>query len=149
MSDAETLLEFGLDEDEIRDRVRALSYFTEVLTLDDATLDLENGVQGTPPLAYVSVVSETADRNRLTGTLAQRVTVVVSVLFCIPAERADGKVRAEIRKARKAVVRILLGWKPTNALDWLEYDRFLLRASRDGLLWGEVLMRTTYRLTLG
>jgi hypothetical protein len=141
-------LDFGLDLTEVRDRVRTLSYFTDVLSLEDATLDLQKGIEGIPPLAYVSTVSETASPNRLTGTLAQRVTVKVSVLFCIPIARADKAAREEMDETRKAVVRILLGWRPTNALDWLEYDRFLLRASDDGLLWGEVLMSTSYRLEL-
>lgn len=141
-------LDFAVDLEDIRARVNKLSYFTDVLQLEDATLDLESGVEGIPPLAYVSTASETAEKNRLTGTLAQRVTVRISVLFCIPAERADKASRDEVETTRKAVIRILLGWKPKGAEQWLEYDRFLLRASRDGLIWGEVLMLTTYRLEL-
>jgi hypothetical protein len=140
-------LEFAIDLDEVRDRLRGLKYFTSVETLQEANLDPAE-MSGIPPMAFVAVASETAERNKLIGTLAQRVTVRISTLFCIPAERADENARDELDEARRAVIRILLGWTPTRALDWLEYDRFLFRASRDGLLWGEVIMSTSYRLEL-
>jgi hypothetical protein len=140
-------LDFAPDLNSIRERVAALSYFTDVRTLQEAALDLEE-MNGIPPLAYVSTASETAEPNKLIGSISQRVSTRISVLFCVPAERADDKTRDELEEARKAVIRILLGWTPLRAEKPFEFDRFLLRASRDGLLWGEVLMLTTYRLTL-
>lgn len=147
---ADPTLEFAPDLTNIRDRVAKLSYFTSVQDLQEATLDLEN-LRGVPPLAYVSIASETAEPNRLTGgpdAWSQRVTSDVSILFCIPAERADERPRDDLDEARKAIIRILLGWTPDGADSPMQYRRFLLRASRDGLIWGEVLMRTAYHLRL-
>lgn len=144
---ADEALNFAVDLDSVRDRLRQLSYFNSVTTLQEATLDLEN-MAVLPPAAYVATASETAEPNKLIGTISQRVTTRISTLFCVPAERADEKTRDELEDARKAVIRILLGWTPDGAEKALAYDRFLLRASRDGLLWGEVLMLTTYRLGL-
>jgi len=140
-------LDFAVDLDDIRKRVDSLTYFTSVTTLQEATLDLDN-MSGTPPLAYVAVASETAEENKLVGAWSQRVTTRISILFCIPAERADGEARDEVETARKAVIRILVGWTPKGAESPMNYDRFLLRASQDGLIWGEVLMLTRYHLRL-
>lgn len=140
-------LDFGIDLDSVRKRLCELSYFTDVSTLQEATLDLDN-LSGIPPLAYVAVASETAEDNKLIGAWSQRVTTRVSVLFCIPAERADEKPRDVVEETRKAVIRILIAWTPEGADSPMQYDRFLLRASQDGLIWGEVLMRTSYHLRL-
>lgn len=140
-------LDFGVKLDSVRDRLRTLSYFTSVSTLQEAALQLDN-LSGIPPLAFVSTASETAEPNKLIGTISQRVTTRISTLFCVPAERADEGTSDEMEETRKAVIRILLGWQPDGAEKVLGYDRFLLRASQDGLLWGEVLMLTTYRLGL-
>lgn len=140
-------LDFAIDLDDVRKRLCGLSYFTDVSTLQEATLDLDN-MSGIPPLAYVTTASQTGEPNRLIGAFSQRVTTRISVLFCIPAERADGKPRDVLEETWKAVVRILLGWTPAGSESALEFDRFLLRASRDGLIWGEVLMRAVYHLRL-
>jgi len=140
-------LDFAVDLDSIRDRLSSLAYFTAVESLQEGTLNIENLI-GIPPLAFVSTVSETAEKNKLVGAWSQRVTPTISVLFCIPAESASGSAGDELEAARKAIIRILLGWTPTGAEDPLSYSRFLLRASRDGLIWGEVLMTTTYHLRL-
>jgi len=145
---ADPLLAFAVDLEDVRKRLCSLSYFTDVSCLQEAMLDLDKGISGIPPLAYVSTASETAERNKLIGDISQRVTQVVSVLFCVPLERADEKPRDVVEETRKAVIRILLGWTPAGAEKGLEYDRFLLRVSRDALVWGEVLMRTTYHLRL-
>jgi hypothetical protein len=140
-------LDFAVDLEDVRKRLCALSYFTDVSTLQEATLELEN-LSGIPPLAYVAVASETAEDNNLIGAWSQRVTTRISVLFCIPAERADEKPRDVLEEARKAVIRMLVAWTPGGADSPFQYDRFLLRGSQDGLIWGEVLMRTSYHLRL-
>ncbi|MBA3668433.1 MAG: hypothetical protein H0W65_12065 [Sphingomonas sp.] len=101
-----------------------------------------------PPAAFVAVASETAEPNKTIGDFVQRVNVTISILFCVPAERADGKAGDDLEDARKAVIRILLGWVPERALGQLQFQRYLLRASGEGLIWGEVLMTTSYRLSL-
>jgi hypothetical protein len=143
-------LDFGVNLDTVRDRLAQLNYFTDVQTLQDATLDLESGLRGIPPLAYVSTTSETAEPNRLIGpgSWSQRVTVTISAMFCIPAERADEKPMDEVERTRRAVTRILVGWTPDGAESPLQYYRFLLRGSRDGLIWGEVLTRTVFHYRL-
>lgn len=138
-------LDFGVDLETVRERLAGLKYFTAVSTLQEASLEIEN-LTGIPPLAFVSTVSETAELNKLIGAWSQRVTTRVSVLFCVPAERAAGDARDDLEETRKAVIRILLAWTPDGADSPLQYDRFLLRASRDGLIWGEVIMRTLYHL---
>lgn len=146
---ANELLAFGVDLEDVRERLSSLKYFTTVERLQDFVLDIEEGVSGTPPLAYVSVASETAEPNKLSGgpdAWSQRVTVTVSVLFCIPASRADEKPMDDVEDARKAVVRMLLAWTPKGAESPFQFARFLLRDSRDGLIWSEVLMRTSYHL---
>jgi hypothetical protein len=140
---SDPLLDFAIDLSDVRDRLRSLSYFTDVQDMQEATLDLEN-LSGIPPLAYVSTVSETAEENKTTGGWSQRVTSDISVLFCVPAERADERPRDVVEDTRKAVIRILVGWQPKGAEYPLAYVRFLLRASRDGLVWAEVITRTTY-----
>lgn len=140
-------LDFAVDLEDVRKRLCSVAFFNDVSTLQEATLELDN-LSGIPPLAFVSTVSETGEPNRLIGAWSQRVTTRISVLFCVPAERADGKPRDVVEETRKAVMRILLGWTPAGAESALEFDRFLLRASRDGLIWAEVIMRTVYHLRL-
>jgi hypothetical protein len=143
-------LDFAVDLEDVRARVGTLHYFTAVETLQEATLQLEN-LSGIPPLAYVTTASETAEANKLMGgpdAWSQRVTTDVSILFCVPAERAAGAARDELEATRRAVIRILLAWTPKGAESPFQYRRFLLRASQDGLIWGEVIMRTSYHLRL-
>lgn len=140
-------LDFAVDLESVRERLSALSYFTSVTNLQDATVAIEN-MNALPPAAFVAVASETGEPNKTIGDFAQRVNVTISILFCVPAERADGKAGDELEDTRKAVIRILLGWVPDRALGQLQFQRYLLRASGDGLIWGEVLMTTSYRLSL-
>lgn len=140
-------LNFAIDLGSVRDRLSSLSHFTSVTNLQAAVLAIEN-MNAIPPAAFVAVASETAERNKTIGGLSQRVGVTVSVLFCVPSESAADDAGDELEETRKAVIRILLGFVPGRALSHLEFDRYLLRANGDGLIWGEVLMRTSYRLTL-
>lgn len=140
-------LAFAVDLESVRARVATLAYFNAVEAIQDATVAAEN-MNVVPPAAFVSVARETAEPNRMsTGAIVQRVAVTLSILFAVPAERADGKAGDEVEQTRKAVIRILLAWTPGGADKPLEYERYQLRATGDGLVWGEVLMRTVYRLT--
>lgn len=146
---ADPALDFGVDLDSVRDRVMTLSYFNGATTIQDGTLAIEN-VSVLPPWAFVSVARETAEPNRTaTGAKRQRVAVTISILFAVPAERADGETGDVVEEARKAVIRILLAWTPRGAEKALEYQRYQLRATGDGLVWGEVLMGTEYLLSAG
>lgn len=140
-------MDFAIDLESVRDRLTGLSHFTSVTNLQAAVLAIEN-MNATPPAAFVAIASETAEANKLVGGLSQRVNVTISALFCVPAESASDSAGDELEDTRKAVIRILLGFTPGRAMKALEFDRYLLRQSGDGLIWGEVLMRTSYRLTL-
>jgi hypothetical protein len=140
-------LEFAVDLDSVRDRVATLGYFNGVTTIQDGTSAYEN-LDLLPPWAFVSVASEKASPNKLQGGgHRQRVAVSLSILFAVPAERADKKAGDEVEDARKAVIRILLAWTPGRAIKACEYERYQLRASGDGLVWAEVLMGTEYFLS--
>lgn len=139
-------LDFAIDLDSVRDRVATLDYFNGVTTIQDGTSAYES-LDLLPPWAFVSVASEKASSNKLVGGIRQRVAVSISILFAVPAERADGKTGDEVEDARKAVIRILLAWTPGRAIKACEYERYQLRASGDGLVWGEVLMGTEYFLS--
>lgn len=144
MSDPDPLLDFGVNLDSVVDRLKALKYFVDVSDIEAATVAIEE-VRGLPPAAFVSVASETAERNKLIGGHAQRVTVSVSTLFCIKAASRLGDRRHATDRVKRAVMRQLVNFKPEGALDALQYDRFLMRGIIDGLIWGEVLTRTSYR----
>jgi hypothetical protein len=138
-------LDFAIDLGSVRRQVETLGYFNSVTDVQKATTAIEQ-LDAHPPAAFVSVSSEVAEKNRLATGLAQRVNVTISCLFAILSERADGRADDEMEAVRKAVIRILLGFTPDRALKPLEYDRYALRAAGDGLVWGEVLMRTSYDL---
>jgi len=140
-------LEFAVDLSDVRDRLAALRYFNGVTDIEDATNVIET-LSALPPWAFVSVASETAEANRIAaGGHSQRVTVDVSVLFCVPAESRAEDTGDVVERTRRAVIRILLAWTPKGAESPFNYSRYLLRATGDGLVWGEVIMRTRYRLT--
>lgn len=140
-------LNFAVDLESVRDRLSSLKHFNSVTNLQAAANALEN-MNALPPAAFVSIVSETAEPNKVVGGHSQRVTASVSVLFCVAAESASDSAGDELEETRRAVIRILIGWTPVNAEAAFNFDRYLLRAQGDGLIWGEVLMRTRYRLTL-
>jgi len=115
--------------------------------LQDSTVVVDQ-MQAVPPAAFVSITRESGEPNKTIGGFSQRVNVTISTLFCVPAERADGKAGDDLEDTRKAVIRILLGWIPDRADSMLQFQGYSLRAAGEGLLWGEVLMTTSYRLTL-
>lgn len=141
-------LDFAVDLESVRQRLCQLSHFTSVTNLQDSSVVIEQ-MSAIPPAAFVAVTSERAEPNKTIGGFAQRVNVTISTLFCVPAERADGKAGDDLEDTRKAVIRILLGWTPDRAESMLQFQGYALKAAGDGLLWGEVLMTTSYRLTLG
>lgn len=153
MTDVSTALAFGVDLTDVRDRLDALSYFVVVEDLRAASeiLAADDGFGFVPPAAFVSVASESADRDRMirgAGGHAQRVNVTLSVLFAESDARADRKGDDQVEETRKAIIRQLIFWTPNRAAAALQYDRYLLRASGNGLVWGEVLFRTSYRLSV-
>ncbi len=139
-------LDFAVDLDTVRDRLKTLDYFNGVTTIQDGTVAAES-LDLLPPWAFVSVASEKASPNKLIGGHRQLVAVSISILFAVPAERADGETGDVVEDTRKAVIRILLAWTPGRAEKALQYERYQLRATGDGLVWGEVLMGTEYFLS--
>jgi len=136
----------GVDLESVRDRVQTLGYFLTVLDVQKATQALEQEIAFNPPAAFVSTVSETAEKNTVIGGWKQRVEVVVSVLFALAAERMAGDESDEAEQVRKAVRGILTAWTPGGADTAFQYDRYLIRGTGGGLVWGECLFRTSYQL---
>lgn len=147
-----SVLDFGVDLASVRDRLTALSYFLTVEDIRAANeiLSAGDGFAFQPPAAFVSTASETAERDRImsgAGGHAQRVNVTISVLFAEASARFDRGVDDQIELTRKAITRQLLYWTPAGASSAMQYDRYLLRAQGAGVVWGEVLFRTSYRLS--
>jgi hypothetical protein len=147
MSDLPPELDFGPSCDDVAERLRSLTYFNTVQPYVAAVLAIEDGT-ALPPAAYVSVTSETAEPNRLIGGHGQRVTVSFSILFCIRAENASGNVDDALDRTRRAVIRLMLGWAPPGAEKALDFSRYQIRSTGDGLVWAEAIFTTSYRLDL-
>lgn len=139
-----------IDLDTTRDRIRALNYFTSVSDVRSAVEAIEDEFAATPA-AFVSIASETAGPNKFIGGAgghSQLVVVTLSVLFVEQAARFDRLAPDQVEVTRGRLITQLTAWKPTGAERSLEYDRYLPRASGNGLFWGECLFRTLYRLTI-
>ena len=145
MSDA---LDFGIDLEDVRQRYLGMKYFVSVTDIQAATEILRDpdAMGFVPPAAFVSIASETAEPNKTIGGHAQRVNVTLSILFAVPSARLDHGADDEVEQTRKAVIRMGLAWRPKGAAAALDYQRYLLRASGQGLVWGEVLFSTSYQL---
>jgi len=120
--------------------------FLSVSDWSSATAAIEDG-DAIPPALYVSLARETPDANRTsTGPRAQRVRSTISFLFCLPAERADDERADPLEVARGAIIANQLGFKPAGALAGFAYAGYALRAEGGGLVWGEVLMSSSWDL---
>lgn len=136
---------FGINLGEVRDRLATLDYFTSVQDIQAAAQAIDATAPFIPPAAFVSIGRETYEPNRYAaGGHAQRATVTLSVLFCVPATRADGATSDEVEQARKAIRLILMGWKPGGADKALEAGSYSVRLIADGLIWGEWLFATSF-----
>lgn len=145
MADPSTL--FGVDLKSIRTRLSALEYFTSVQDIQASGQAIQGIKAFIPPAAFVSVASETYERNRYaSGGHGQRATPIISVLFCVPAARADDNLGDEVEQARKVILAQLTGWKPTGALLGLEAVRYQVRQMDEFMIWAEWLFRTEYDL---
>lgn len=142
-------LNFAIDLGSIQDRLKALNYFLTVEDVQSAGTAL-NSEHDICPAAYVSIASETADprMNIDGGGYAQEVEVSISILFAEYLARMDHETRDLVERTRKAIIRQLIAWTPEGAGRSMRYDRYLLRAMDDRAVYGEVIMRTRYRLTL-
>jgi len=143
MPSPETL--FGVDLIAVRDRLRSLEYFNSVDDIQAGSEAIQGLKPFTPPAAFVSIARESYERNRYaSGGHGQRATVNLSVLFCVPAERADGRQSDEVEAARKVILAQLIGWTPAGAQQALEAVSYNVRLIADGLVWGEWLFRTSF-----
>lgn len=141
-------LAFGVDVNSVRDRVAGLGTFLLVGDIQTAEEALAGTLPFTPPAAFVSIVNEQAEPNRIAaGGFSQRVGVRLSVLFAIKAQRALDDVRDEMERTRKAIIRQLVAFVPEGAEKGLGYDRYVLKRIDAGLCWGEVLFLASYRFT--
>lgn len=143
-------LDFAVDLQSVCDRLKLLAYFSTVRDIQAASMAVQGDEIALPPAAFVSVASETAEANKTMGapgSISQRVTVTLSVLFCEQLARAAKDTSDRVELTRKAVIRQLIGWTPDGAGKALEYQRYLLRGVSGRVIWGEVLFRTSYRLT--
>lgn len=147
-------LEFGIDLASVKARLEGLGYFLSVTDLSDAVEALEKQAAFYPPAAFVSISSETPEPNRIIShgdpapNFHQRTRVTLSILFVERTARADGKKTERVEKTRRAIIRQLLAWRPEGATRYCEYQGYALRATGDGMIWGEVKMVTEYDLTL-
>jgi len=143
VADPETL--FGVDLKAVRERLGALEYFTSVDTVQAATEAITGAEVAIPPAAFVSIMQENYAANRYAaGGHAQRATVELSVLFCIPGERIDGELPDEVERARKLILAVLIGWQPPGADVALEARSYAVRMIAEGLVWGEWRFRTGF-----
>lgn len=140
-------LDFGPKLDDVAARLNTLSYFNSVQPYIAAVMAIEDGIAH-PPAAYVSISSETAEPNRLIGGHGQRVTLQISILFCVKSENASGDADDALDRTRRAVIRLMMGWAPPGAEKALDFVRYGIRASGDGLVWAEAVFGTSYRLDL-
>jgi hypothetical protein len=140
-------LDFAIDLDDVRARVEQLGYFLSVSDILDASEALDETLPAQPPAAFVAVSREKAEPNRLIGGHRQRVRVLVSVMFVESTSRLDRRAKDQLERARKALIRQLIGWKPRNAQDALEYDNYRVVTVGGGLAWGEVAFATSYHLS--
>lgn len=135
----------GVDLVNIRDRLKSLSFFNFVEDIQSAAQIIEGDISFNPPAAFVMIESESFEKNRYAaGGHAQRATVIISVLYCIPSQRAAGDLSDEVEQAKRAVRDQLRGWKPKGAQIALDAFRYRVRLISDGLIWSEWLFRTSY-----
>jgi hypothetical protein len=141
-------LDFGTDLDDVRARLAELSYFLAIEDLEAASeiFDRDDGFSYSAPAAFLSIASETAERPRLIGgPHTQEVVQQLSVLFVESSIRIDGGTRDRTEETRRMIMRQLVGWQPRGAGVALQYQRYLIRATGGGLVWGEILLGTIYR----
>lgn len=140
-------LDFGIDLDDVAERVKGLGYFLTVGDLAAAVDAIEGRIPFKPPAAFVSLPGEQAEGGNTisAGGYSQTIGARVSILFCEKTDRADGKARASVDRTRKALMRQLTAWTPLGAGKALEYDRYQIRQTGAGLIWAEVLFLSRYR----
>lgn len=135
----------GIDLVDIRDRLRGLSFFQVVEDIQSAAQIIDGDISFNPPAAFVMTESESFEKNRYAaGGHAQRANVVVSVLYCIPTQRAANDLSDEVEQAKRAIRELLRGWTPKGAQIALEAFRWRVRLIGDGVVWCEWLFRTSY-----
>lgn len=137
----------SIDLKDVRDRLRALGLFNSVSDWLSGQDAIENA-NAHPPAAFVSTASERAAPNRLsTGRHRQLVVQTISVLFCLPTERADEERSDELEAHRLAVQEELTGLRPIGADSPFDYVGFSIRFAGEGLVWGELLFSAPYTLS--
>lgn len=146
---ADPLTPFGIDLEDIRDRLRELEYFNSVETIQGAVQAMNQEMPSLPPAAFVSTASENFQPNRYaSGARAQMCTSQISVLCAIPGQRADDALNDEVEHARKLVLLRLIGWQPRGAADPMEAGSYKLRTIAGGLVWVEWIFPTKWDMRL-
>jgi hypothetical protein len=131
-------------------RVRAneqadLRYVGNVIEAADA---MQNA-SGPVPAAYVSTAREGASPNKnTTGKHTQLVQTVLSVLFVVGAQRADGKVPDQVEALKNDLIALFMAWTPDgNVQTPFDYVSYSIRMMADGLVWAELLFSCKSLLT--
>jgi len=142
-------LDFGLDLDDVADRLTGMSYFASVQGIMDASEALDETMPAVPPAAFLGIASETAAPNKFLGGAGghrQRVAVRLAVLFVEATSRFDRKGDKAIDRTRKGITRMLIGWRPKGCEIALDYAGYRVVRIGDGLVWGEVSFDTAYHI---
>lgn len=147
MADPEDL--FGVDIKAVRDRLRLLKYFTDVQDIQGGAQAIGGYEPFVPPAAFVSIAAENYKPQKYAaGGFAQSCEAILSVLMCIPANRADSEKADEVEQARKVTAAQLLGWQPPGAISPLQAVRYQVRLIADGFIWPEWQFRTKFDISL-
>lgn len=102
-----------------------------------------------PPAAFVSTAGERAEPNQLaTGRRRQRVWQTVSLLFALALERGDEERADPAEAARAFIMGRMVGWRPDGADSPFDYVSYSVVQISGGLMWGEVLVRAPWHLTV-
>lgn len=141
-------LEFGIDLDDVTERLKGMNYFTSVQGIMDAAEALDDVLPAVAPAAFVGISRENAERNKLIGGYRQLVLVTMAVLFVEATGRFDRNSDKALDTARKGVTRMLIGWTPKGCEKPLSYVSYRVVTIGDGQAWGEVSFDTAYHIDL-
>lgn len=95
----------------------------------------------TLPAAYVLPVAQSAERaERIGGQLRQRVESTIAILCGIDLRGADA--HDDIERWRDAIKRALVGWRPDEACDLVQFTQYDLLSIEPQAAWMQVQFAT-------
>lgn len=127
-----------IDLEKVRDRVHDLGFVYTGDAVDAA--DAMQNMSAPVPAAYVSIAREGATKNKNSaGRHTQVVEQVLSVLFAVGGQRADGDLRGTVEHWKDEIIPSLIGWTAPGAGMPFEYVSYSIRFMGDGMVWAECL----------